>query len=264
MKKALGLLILIIVVGLVDIFYLYFKNPDIERLNFVQRYVTTSINNTFSEKLASMPKDDRAIVDYDSLMNDLNFIQRNFAERIFKINPKELGFKGPFYSTDKPTDLVKVQSVKLGTGPDARETGVQFCPRHSYKDYLRMVAQMKTDIGKVLYIDSGYRSPGRQAYLFFHYLATSSDFSLKENAKWIAMPGYSQHGSPVNNAIDFTSAEGINGFSNHQTSADFERLPEYKWMVENAADYNFYLSYPKDNTNGVAFEPWHWHWDGNK
>lgn len=120
---------------------------------------------------------------------------------------------------------------------------------------------MEVDIGRKLFVDSGYRSPGRQAYLFFYYLATSSNYSLKENAKWIAMPGYSEHGHPVNNAIDFTSIDGINGFSDGQTASDFTALPEYKWMLENANDFNFYLSYPENNSFGVAFEPWHWHWE---
>jgi D-alanyl-D-alanine carboxypeptidase len=75
------------------------------------------------------------------------------------------------------------------------------------------------------------------------------------------MPGYSEHGHPVNHSIDFCSSDGINGFSDGQTAADFEKLPEYEWMVMNASQFNFYLSYPKDNPYGVAFEPWHWHWE---
>ncbi len=256
------IIIPILVVGGISI-YRFYEKPNYERLNYVQEYVAQSIANTFEKKINKLPKDERVIIDYDSLMNSLNFIQRNLADRIFAINPKELGFKGPFYSKGKPNDLVKIQSVKLGKSTDSRETGVQFCPKHSYLDYQKMVNQMKIDIGKTLYIDSGYRSPGRQAYLFLHYLP-GNKFSLKENAKWIAMPGYSQHGDPVNNAIDFTNADGINGFSNGQTAEDFVKLPEYAWMIQNANKYNFYLSYPKNNRWGVAFEPWHWHWEIKK
>lgn len=95
----------------------------------------------------------------------------------------------------------------------------------------------------------------------FIYLTTSGDYSLKENAKWIAMPGYSEHGNPINNAIDFTSENGINGFSDSQSAKDFETLPEFGWLMQNANNFNFYLSYPRDNKFGVAFEPWHWHWE---
>ncbi len=261
MKKILSVFILLLIVCGAYLAFLFFEEPNYEELNFVQKYYTHKVASVWEKKILEMPKDERVIVDYDTLMNSLGFFEKNFAKRIFNIDPKELGFKGPFYSRAKPTDLVEVQSVKLGDSPNARETGVQFCPKHSYIDYLRMAAKMKEDIGKIIFIDSGYRSPGRQAYLFIHYLDSSSKYSLKENARWIAMPGYSEHGHPVNNAIDFTNAEGINGFSNNQISADFEALPEYKWMNENAASFNFHLSYPKDNPYGVAFEPWHWHWN---
>jgi hypothetical protein len=236
---------------------LYFQEPNYKYLNFVQRYAARKIAGRFDQFLNRMPKDRRAIVDYDTLMNSLDPIEKDFASRIFDIDPKKLGFEGPFYSMSKPYDLKEIPSIKVGN----RQTGIQYCPEHSYKDYLKMNAKMQKDIGRKLYIDSGYRSPGRQAYLFFHYLTTNSNYSLKENAKWIAMPGYSQHGSPRDNAIDFCTKDGINGFSDHQTADDFAKLPEYKWMLKNAAKFNFYLSYPENNKWGVAFEPWHWHWE---
>ena len=49
-----------------------------------------------------------------------------------------------------------------------------------------MMASMKHDIGKRLYIDSGYRSPGYQAYLFIKYLITEHNYSLLESAQDIA------------------------------------------------------------------------------
>jgi zinc D-Ala-D-Ala carboxypeptidase len=190
-------------------------------------------------------------------MNQLNLFERNFAERIFDIDPKEIGFKGPRCSREKPEKLVKIESMNVGE----KETGIQYCPEHSYNDYILMMVKMKKDIGKRLFIDSGYRSPGKQAYLFFYYLTTSSEYSLKENAKWIAMPGYSEHGNPFNNAIDFTSENGINGFDDNQSASNFEALSEFNWLTQNAKQFNFYLSYPKNNLFGVAYEPWHWHWE---
>ncbi len=256
-KKTLTLVVIIFLLLTGYIALLYFEKPDYQYLNFIQRYVAKKVSQQFERELAAIPKDERTIVDFDTLMNGLNFYERDFAQRIFEIDPKQLGFKGPFYSVARPKDLVEIPSVKVGN----RETGIQFCPEHSYKDYLKMMDQMKKNIGRILFIDSGYRSPGRQAYLFFHYLTTSSKYSLIENAKWIAMPGYSQHGSPVNNAIDFCNQDGINGFSDGQKQSDFENLPENKWMLKNADKFNFYLSYPKNNQWGVAYEPWHWHWE---
>jgi len=92
--------------------YLFFTKPDYGGLNFIHKHFTKNIYEKWEAKINSLPADLRAAIDYDTLMNELNFIERNFAERIFSINPKELGFKGPFYSRKKPADLVKVESIK--------------------------------------------------------------------------------------------------------------------------------------------------------
>ena len=257
MRKIILVLSALVVIVVLYFGFLFYSEINIERLNFLHRWVAKSVFDSWDRYSQVIPKERSATVDYDTLMNQLNFLERNFAERVFQINPREIGFKGPKYSKGKPEKLVRIESLKVGD----RETGIQYCPEHSYNDYRLMMDKMQKDIGKQLFIDSGYRSPGKQAYLFFYYLTTSSEYSLKENVKWIAMPGFSEHGNPINNAIDFASENGINGFSDNQTAKDFEALPEFDWLVKNANQFNFYLSYPKDNPYGVAFEPWHWHWE---
>ncbi|NUN08078.1 MAG: D-alanyl-D-alanine carboxypeptidase family protein [Ignavibacteriaceae bacterium] len=242
---------------------LYKLQPALYSLNPVHSYLAFRVYNKWSSFIYDIPEEKRSIVNYDELMNSLNFAEREFAERIFSIDPKTLGFKGPFFGRDKADNLVMIPSRFVGEGKGKTETGIQYCPKHSYRDYERMMNAMHAAIGKRLYIDSGYRSPGRQAYLFFYYLVHSNDYNLTENAKWIAMPGYSEHGSPKNNAIDFVSGGGINGFSDGQTAEDFEELEEFAWLMKNAKSFNFYLTYPPDNPYGVAYEPWHWHWEGD-
>jgi hypothetical protein len=256
--KILFFYVIALLIAVVTTYQLVYDVNDYNSLPAVQRYMSESIYNTFEEIISTKAPEERAILDYDSLLSELSFIQRIFAESIFDIEPSKLGFKGPFYSREKPRRLVRIESVKFS---ETRETGIQYLPEHVYSDYLRMMEKMHKDIGRKLFVDSGYRSPGRQAYLFFYYLVKSSEYSLYENAKWIAMPGYSEHGHPVNTAIDFCNNEGINGFSGNQTAEDFVKLPEYTWLLKNAADFNFYMSYPEGNTLGVAFEPWHWHWE---
>ena len=41
-------------------------------------------------------------------------------------------------------------------------------------------------------------------------------------------------------------------------------MPVYRWLVENAADYGFSLSYPEGYTEvtGYNYEPWHWRYIG--
>lgn len=47
---------------------------------------------------------------------------------------------------------------------------------------------------------------------------------------------------------------------------NFEDTKEFKWLMENAADYGFILRYPEDKTEitGVQYEPWHWRYVGRK
>jgi D-alanyl-D-alanine carboxypeptidase len=194
-------------------------------------------------------------------MMGLNFIERDFARRVFDIDFRQFGCKWQFYSVEKPKGLVEISPDSIEKGKDNHKIEVQFCAAHSYKDFSLLCSQMKNDIGKCLYIEVGFRSAGIQAYLFFKYLTTISKYSIKENIKKVALPGYSQHNNPNNNAIDLCSANGINGFSGNQTAADFEKLPEFQWMLVNAHKYNFYLTYPKNNPLGIAYEPWHWCWE---
>ena len=69
------------------------------------------------------------------------------------------------------------------------------------------------------------------------------------------MPGYSEH--HTGNAIDLTSKE-LKGLS-----VSFEDTEEFAWLVDHAETYGFYLSYPKDNKEGIMYEPWHWMFKNN-
>ena len=241
--------------------YALFTKPNYDRLNFLQRYVVGAAVAKWEKQVKALPEERRPLVDYDYLLGRLNFIEKMVVPRIFAINPGELGFKGPFHSLEKPRNLVKIPPTNYKLNGQEKSTGSQYCPEASYNDYLRMMAQMRRDQGRELFIESGYRSPGMQAYLFLHYLARTHQYSLQQTARLVALPGYSEHGDPVNNALDFINAEGIDGETPGQTPEDFERLPEYQWLVAHAHEFNFHLSYPRGNQLGISFEPWHWHWE---
>jgi D-alanyl-D-alanine carboxypeptidase len=72
----------------------------------------------------------------------------------------------------------------------------------------------------------------------------------------VALPGYSEHGYPPRQAIDFITADGIS-FGPEKV---FDETQEYGWLLKNAQKFGFYLSYPKNNKQEMAFEPWHWHY----
>lgn len=240
--------------------WLFLSAPSPARLNLVHRYMVNRIVTKWQLHILTVPDNQRAVVDYDTLMEELNYAEQNFARRFFALNPSAFGYKGAFHSLAHANNLVRIPSVELGS-PD-RQTGVQYLPQHVFSAYSLMMAAMQQSIGKRLFVDSGYRSPGRQAYLFLYYMASTYDYSPTETAKWVTMPGYSEHGNPINTAIDFVTASGINGFSEKQSAAEFQNLEEYRWLMQNAARFNFALSYPENNQSGINFEPWHWHWSG--
>jgi LAS superfamily LD-carboxypeptidase LdcB len=256
----LAILGLVLAVLLISWFALFAK-PNHDRLNCVQRWVVGAAVDKWEKQVEPPSGEQQPLVDYNHLLGELNFIEKMVVPRIFAVDPRELGFKGPFHTLKKPRNLVKVPPRTYKLKGQEKSTGSQYCPEASYNDYLRMTAQMRRDLGRELFIDSGYRSPGMQAYLFLYYLARKHHYSLQETARLVAFPGYSEHGDPVNNALDFINAEGISGENPGQTAEDFEGLPEYQWLLAHAQEYHFHLSYPRGNQQGISFEPWHWHWE---
>lgn len=212
-------------------------------------------------------KKDLARLTFEELYAPLNDEEKAFLKHFEKLDAKKLGVKIPFrqFATGKE-DLVLItgQKVKVvgehkkATKKEFRELPPQFLPRNVYEAYLKMMAAMEKDIGKRLYIESGYRSSAYQLYLFVFYLK-NHDYSIQETRRWVALPGYSEHGAPNFQAIDFINKDGINGEDN---PSEFDVLPEYAWLTKNAHKFGFVLSYPKNAPNGITYEPWHWRYEG--
>ena len=257
LQTALLLVVLFFVLAVSDIVYFPISH---ERLDFIQRFMVRQINKSWGEYSESMPKEKIKIVSYENFLNQFNFLERRFVERVFAIDPNELGFKGPYFSKKTVDDLVLIpqKTFEMPDGP--YETGINYMPSYIYADYEKMMEAMEKDLGRRLFIDSAYRSPGYQGAIFFYYLGEENNYSLKENAGWVAMPGYSEHGSE-NTALDFINQDGISGEGKDQTAETFEQLPEYDWLMKNASKYNFYLTYPRNNPYGVNYESWHCHWE---
>jgi len=104
---------------------------------------------------------------------------------------------------------------------------------------------------------SGFRTVEEQQYLFFGIKAEQGQAST-ERAEVSAPPGYSEHHTGY--AVDVVDA------SEPETDLEvsFENTPTFKWLEENAAYFNFELSFPKDNPQGVSYEPWHWRFVGDR
>ena len=129
----------------------------------------------------------------------------------------------------------------------------QYVTQNVYHAFTRMNQLMQKDLGTTLRIESGYRSPAYQFYLFVSRLPRHQ-FNRAATNRHVALPGQSEHGSLQYPAIDLINTAGING---EDHPGIFRSLPEYRWMIRHAKRCGFELSYP-EATSDSAFEPWHW------
>ena len=95
---------------------------------------------------------------------------------------------------------------------------------------------------------SGYRSHDYQLGIFRRKLARG--LSVDEILRVNAAPGFSEHHGGL--AIDVSTP------GEPAAEESFERTPAFAWLHDRAADFDFVMSYPRDNPHGITYEPWHW------
>ena len=103
---------------------------------------------------------------------------------------------------------------------------------------------------------SGYRSHELQKEIFFE-VKSERNQTATERGKVSAPPGYSEHSTGY--AIDIGDA----GRPETHFEVGFETTWAFRWLKKNAAKYHFVLSFPKNNSQGVSYEPWHWRFEGS-
>jgi len=111
--------------------------------------------------------------------------------------------------------------------------------------------------GVNLALISGFRNQKDQEHLFFDVKAERAQVAT-QRAEVSAPPGYSEHHTGY--AMDV----GDGDVPATDLSVDFENTRAFKWMQANAARYSFELSFPKNNPQGVSYEPWHWRFVGDR
>lgn len=103
---------------------------------------------------------------------------------------------------------------------------------------------------------SGFRTIADQQQLYFGVKAERNQ-TPAERAKVSAPPGYSEHHTGY--AVDI--GDGSVPATNLDVS--FEKTTAHQWLEANAKRYSFELSFPKNNPQGVSYEPWHWRYVGD-
>lgn len=122
-----------------------------------------------------------------------------------------------------------------------------------HKDLAKTFIKMQSDAKKEnieLEIVSGFRSIEYQKTIFpckFKGEPTEEEFIAR--LKYSAPAGFSEHHTGL--AIDINSLE-----------EDFADTKEYEWLLKHAKEYGFEMSFPRDNKQGLGFEPWHWRYVG--
>lgn len=103
---------------------------------------------------------------------------------------------------------------------------------------------------------SAFRSRSVQNSLFFDVKADRNQSSI-DRARVSAPPGFSEHSTGY--AIDI----GDESQPQANLSPTFSKTKAYRWLKDNAARFQYVLSFPEKNPQGVSFEPWHWRYEGS-
>ena len=141
-----------------------------------------------------------------------------------------------------PADLVKCSIPFDCAGFSQKKCICAIADHHLEKLYLAALED-----GIRIYGISAFRSYQRQEEIYLDSIKTKG---AEHTARYIAPPGYSEHQTGL--AID-VSCEAVN----FELTEEFADTPEGIWLAKYAHQFDFRLSYPKDNTEGYAYEPWH-------
>lgn len=115
------------------------------------------------------------------------------------------------------------------------------------KSFFEMRRAAKDD-GVILSIASAFRTMAKQKGIVSRKL--KNGINPKKVYKFSAPAGFSEHHTGL--AIDFSPIE-----------IRFEKSRAFKWLQLHADQYGWQISFPRDNTDGVNFEPWHWRFIGS-
>ncbi|ERN41654.1 D-alanyl-D-alanine carboxypeptidase [Rubidibacter lacunae KORDI 51-2] len=123
-------------------------------------------------------------------------------------------------------------------------------------DFIEMQAAARAD-GILLEPLSGFRTLSEQDYLFFGIAAQRSQ-NPSDRANVSAPPGYSEHHTGY--AVDI----GDGRVPATHVEETFEDTAAFDWLQANASRFHFELSFPRNNSQGISYEPWHWRYVGDR
>ncbi|MEB3292728.1 MAG: M15 family metallopeptidase [Synechococcales bacterium] len=129
----------------------------------------------------------------------------------------------------------------------------EWMDREAVQAFVAMVVAARSQGVQMMAI-SGFRSIADQQALFARQVQRHG--SPAEAAKWSAPAGYSEHHTGY--AVDIADVTRLDT----DVKVNFEETMAYQWLMVNAQAYGFERSFPRDNPQGVSYEPWHWRYVG--
>ena len=155
---------------------------------------------------------------------------------------RELGIEKNF--KDRKPFLEATELVSIGSDIYGRE---QKLAPNAAAAWERM--KSTTERGEiVLQVVSAFRSIAYQKQIIQRKLNAGQ--SIEQILRVSAAPGYSEH--HTGRAIDITTR------NYKPLTEEFERTTAFAWLAQNAKNFGFTMTYPRDNKFGVIYEPWHW------
>lgn len=196
-----------------------------------------------------------SIIERDRLRSFLSYDENAVIDYVYTINPRDYGVLSPYLGLEPVSEsMVRVPPQPYLVNGQRKTTRTQHLPAQTLAAFTQLSTALEHDLGHPILISSSYRSDAFQALVFLSMLE-HYNFDLRQAITRAAIPGYSEHGTPSQLAIDIRTIDGRPDYHNPTNFAD---SIEFHWLRENAADFDYYLSYPEDNEHGLTFEPWHW------
>ncbi len=121
-------------------------------------------------------------------------------------------------------------------------------------ELIKLISTARRD-GIWIFPVSGFRSIDYQRKLFEKQILKKG--TPEAAAKLTAPPGYSEHHT------GYTIDLGDGNFPQLDITEEFAQTPAFKWLKIHGKDFGFELSFPKDNFQGIDYEPWHWRYIGS-
>jgi zinc D-Ala-D-Ala carboxypeptidase len=189
------------------------------------------------------------------LLDHLFAVEKAKAQALVPLSPelaavhRELGIPPNYASSRGLAPHVEAgenELVEVALNNDGRPIRLLKSPADAWQRMQRAAAED----GIALIAISGFRSVARQAEIIREKRGAGQ--SIDDILRYIAAPGFSEH--HTGRAIDIGSPEHVT------LEEEFGDTPAFRWLEQHAGQFGFLLSYPRDNSHGIGYEPWHWCW----